>query len=316
MESLAILHAIESQIGREPVSGAGASKTEKNYRQALEGEARTLCERAIALGLAEDLGLEKTGDVTTLATVPADATAQARVELRQPATIAGLEIFQAVMHGLDRELKLAFLCREGDRVAGTPCDILRITGNARAILTAERLALNLLQRMSAIATMTGRFVDKARGSGIEILHTRKTTPGLRAFERYAVLVGGGTLHRAGLYDRVLIKENHITMAGSVTEAVRRARLACPDLIVEVETRTLAEVEEAVGAGADIILLDNMKPDRVREAVALAAGAARLEVSGGINLDNLDSYLIAGIDYISVGALTHSVPAVDMSLILD
>ncbi|MCA9805410.1 MAG: carboxylating nicotinate-nucleotide diphosphorylase [Cyanobacteria bacterium HKST-UBA02] len=266
--------------------------------------------------MAEDLGLEKIGDVTTLATVPEDARAQARVELRQPAMIAGLTIFQSVMQELDRDLNLDFLCREGDRVAGTPCDILRVTGNARAILTAERLALNLLQRMSAIATMTGRFVEKARGSGIEILHTRKTTPGLRAFERYAVLVGGGSLHRAGLYDRVLIKENHITMAGSVAEAVMRSRKAWPALIVEIETRTLAEVEEAVEAGADIILLDNMKPDQVREAVRLVAGAGRLEVSGGINLDNLDSYLIQGIDYISVGALTHSVPAVDMSLILD
>lgn len=300
------------------MSGTSTSKTETgpDYRQALEGEARTLCERAIALGMAEDLGLENAGDVTTLATVPPDAGAQARVELRQPAIIAGLEVFQMVMHGLDRDLKLDFHCQEGDRVAGTPCDILRVTGNARAILTAERLALNLLQRMSAIATMTGRFVEKARGSGIEILHTRKTTPGLRAFERYAVLVGGGTLHRAGLYDRVLIKENHITMAGSVKESVRLSRLACPDLIVEVETRTLAEVEEAVEAGADIILLDNMKPEQVREAVSLVKGAARLEVSGGINLDNLASYLIPGIDYISVGALTHSVPAVDMSLTLD
>ena len=194
--------------------------------------------------------------------------------------------------------------------------MLRATGDARALLAAERTALNFLQRLSGVATLTARCVRAVEGTGAQILDTRKTTPGLRALEKAAVAAGGGVNHRAGLYDMVLIKENHATLAGGVGAAVRAAAAAFPDLPLEVECSTLAEVDEALAAGATRILLDNMGPAELRAAVAHVAGRARLEASGGIGFDTLRAHAETGVDWISIGALTHSAPALDLSLLLE
>jgi nicotinate-nucleotide pyrophosphorylase (carboxylating) len=193
--------------------------------------------------------------------------------------------------------------------------VLRIEGRARALLSAERTALNFLQRLSGVATMAARCVAAIEGTDARILDTRKTTPGLRRLEKAAVAAGGATNHRAGLYDAILIKENHATLAGGVGEAVRRAREQAPELPLEVECRTLAEVDEALAAGAQSILLDNMSPDRLREAVEHVAGRAQLEASGGVTLQTLKEVAATGVNFVSVGALTHSAPALDLSLIL-
>ena len=193
---------------------------------------------------------------------------------------------------------------------------LRIEGSARALLTAERTALNFLQRLSGVATMTARCVEAVEGTGARILDTRKTTPGLRALEKAAVAAGGGTNHRAGLYDAILIKENHAALAGGVGEAVRRARASAPGLPLEVECRTIAEVDEALEAGAPRILLDNMSAEQLRSAVARARGRAELEASGGVTLETLAEIASTGVDFVSVGALTHSAPALDLSLTLE
>ncbi|HEY6398289.1 MAG TPA: carboxylating nicotinate-nucleotide diphosphorylase, partial [Solirubrobacteraceae bacterium] len=206
------------------------------------------------------------------------------------------------------------LGKEGEWREGGP--ILRIEGSARAILTAERTALNFLQRLSGVATMTARCVRAVEGTGARILDTRKTTPGMRTLEKAAVTAGGGTNHRAGLYDAVLIKENHAALAGGVGEAVRRAHARVPDLPLEVECRTLAEVDEALEAGAGRILLDNMTLDQLRAAVRHVGGRAPLEASGGATLETLPEIASTGIQFISVGALTHSAPALDLSLILE
>jgi nicotinate-nucleotide pyrophosphorylase (carboxylating) len=194
--------------------------------------------------------------------------------------------------------------------------VLAIEGRARALLSAERTALNFLARLSGVATQSARYARAIQGTGARILDTRKTTPGLRSLEKAAVLAGGATNHRAGLYDAVLIKENHSTMAGGVGEAVRRARAAAPDLPLEVECRSLAEVQEALAAGAPRILLDNMTPEQLREAVAVVAGRAELEASGGVTLETVREVAATGVDFVSVGALTHSAPALDLSLILE
>lgn len=287
--------------------------------QALERQDASLAEKlmdqAIELSIEEDLGpySDRHKDVTTEATVSPGCIARARVELRQKAIIAGMPVFEKVMKHFDRELSIKRLYQEGEYIEGVPTDIITIEGNAAAILTSERLALNLMQRISAVATLTYEFSKRAKP--IEILHTRKTTPCLRAFERYAVLQGGGALHRSGLYDRILIKENHIVMAGSIKAAIARSKERFPEIEIEIEARTMTEVKEAAGQKVDIILLDNMSSEMVKEAVRLIAGRARIEVSGGITLDCLDSYLIEGVDFISIGALTHSAKSIDMSLIL-
>jgi nicotinate-nucleotide pyrophosphorylase (carboxylating) len=263
--------------------------------------------------LAEDVGY---GDRTTNAIVPAEATARARFEARGKCVVAGLDIATAVFTELDRSAVLTGIVRDGD-VCQAGKVLATVTGSARGLLTGERTALNFLQRLSGIATLTRRFVEAADGN-ITVLDTRKTTPGLRALEKYAVRCGGGTNHRFGLYDAVLIKDNHIRIAGSVAEAVGRVLrdsaggLHAP-VPVEVEAQSLAQVEEAIAAGADTIMLDNLGVDEMREAVRLIAGRTRIEISGGVTLETLPHLASIGADVVSVGALTHSAPAMDISL---
>jgi nicotinate-nucleotide pyrophosphorylase (carboxylating) len=269
-----------------------------------------LIERA----LAEDVG---DGDATTEATVDADTKARATITQKAPGVISGLELAAAVFRRLDPEVELE-LGPEGEwREAGA--FVLGATGKARALLTAERTALNFLGRLSGIATETARVVRAVEEAGgrAKILDTRKTTPGLRRLEKQAVAHGGGANHRAGLYDAILIKENHIAAAGGIAEAVGRARAARPDLPLEVEVRDPAEIEEALEAGAPRLLLDNMSPDEIRAAVAQVAGRAELEASGGVDAQTVLVYAtIEGLHYVSMGALTHSAPGLDLSLALE
>lgn len=259
--------------------------------------------------LAEDVG---TGDVTTEATVASDAIASATITQKAPGVVYGVEVAEAVFQALDASVETERLGPEGEWREDGP--VLAVAGPARALLTAERTALNFLQRLSGIATLTARFVAAAEGTGVELLDTRKTTPGLRLLEKAAVAAGGGTNHRVGLYDAILIKENHIAAAGGIAAAVERARAAAPSLLVEVECSDLAEVDEALDAGANRLLLDNMSPQELRAAVEHVAGRAELEASGGIDLGSLRAYAETGVDYISIGALTHSAPALDLSLL--
>ena len=262
--------------------------------------------------LAEDLG---EGDITTRAVVPEGAEARARISQKEPGVVAGLRVAQATFLRMDPDLLWVAHCPEGKwREAGA---IAEITGSAAAILAAERVALNFLGRLSGVATLTARYVRAVEGTGARILDTRKTTPGLRELEKAAVRRGGGESHRSGLYDALLVKENHAALAGGVGEATRLALERASDgVMVEVECATLAEVEEAVAAGVPRILLDNMEPDELRRAVEAAAGRAELEASGGITLDTVRAVAETGVDFISVGALTHSAPALDVSLLLE
>jgi nicotinate-nucleotide pyrophosphorylase (carboxylating) len=265
----------------------------------------------VARALAEDVGA---GDVTTAATVPATARARATVSQKAPGVIYGLEVASEVFRAVDDALTVAAACDEGVwRESGL---VLRVEGAAASILTAERTALNFLGRLSGVATLTARCVRAVEGTGVRILDTRKTTPGLRALEKQAVRAGGGANHRAGLYDAILIKENHAALAGGVGEAVRAARAAAPGLPLEVECRDLAEVDEALRARAPRILLDNMSVAELREAVRHVAGRAELEASGRMTLEALREVADTGLDFISVGALTHSAPALDLSLLLE
>ena len=262
---------------------------------------------AVRRALAEDLGW---GDVTTEATVPADLRGKGVVLAKADCVLAGLDVAAEAFRQLDPVV--AF---ERHREDGDPCRsgtvVATVRGSARAMLTAERTALNFLQRLSGIATLTRRYVDAALG-GATILDTRKTTPTLRALEKYAVRAGGGTNHRAGLDDGILIKDNHVRLAGGVETAIGRMRLARQEMPIEVEVQSLEEVESAIAAGADIILLDNFSLDAIRDAVKRIGGRAKVEVSGGVTLDRLTELAKTGVDYISVGALTHSAPAVDLS----
>jgi len=255
--------------------------------------------------LAEDLG---DGDVTTEAVVPADARLEASLLLKEDGVVCGLAIAEAVFHELDPEVEFEPLVHDGDRLRGK---VARVSGNARALLTGERTALNLLARLSGIATLTSRYVDAVAGTGTAILDTRKTTPGLRSLEKYAVRCGGGTNHRFGLYDGVLIKDNHLRLGGGVAESVRRAREA--DLPVEVECETLDDVRAALDAGADALLLDNMTLAELREAVLIVGGRAHTEASGGVTLDTVRAIAATGVDSISVGALTHGARSLDVSM---
>lgn len=268
----------------------------------------------IRAALAEDVG---SGDVTTLATVPADAVAAAVMVAREPLVACGLLVAEAVFKELSTELKIERAVKDGDHLSkGQP--LLMVQGPARAILTGERLALNFVQRLSGVATLTSRYVAAVAGTSAQILDTRKTTPGLRRLEKYAVQCGGGVNFRIGLFDQVLIKDNHLAALrneppNAIAAAVRRARSQFPKLLVEVEADTLEQAEQACVAGADIILLDNMKPDELRAAVKLIAGRAKTEASGGVNLSTVRAIAETGVNYISVGALTHSAPAVDIAL---
>jgi nicotinate-nucleotide pyrophosphorylase (carboxylating) len=266
----------------------------------------------VAAALAEDVG---SGDVTTEATVPEGARACARVVQKAPGAVYGFEAFGAVLRALDPGVRVEALVGEGSW--GEPGrEVLRAEGSARALLTGERTALNFLQRLSGVATEAARAARAVEGTGAQVLDTRKTTPGLRALEKAAVAAGGATNHRAGLYDMVLIKENHIAAAGGIGAAVRAARERAPDLPLEVEVRDLDEVDEALAAGAGRLLLDNMTPDELAAAVRHVAGRAKLEASGGVTLDNLKDVAASGVDWVSVGAMTHSAPALDLSLLLE
>ncbi len=269
-------------------------------------------EQLVRRALDEDLG---DGDVTSQATVPAGTRAVATITQKAAGVVFGLDAAEAAFRALDPDVTIERLGPEG-AWREPPAAVLRVTGDGRALLSAERTALNFLQRLSGVATLTARCVRAIDGTGARILDTRKTTPGLRALEKAAVLAGGGVNHRAGLYDMVLIKENHATLAGGVGAAVRAARELFPALPLEVECSTRAEVDEALEAGAPRILLDNMGPDELRATAAHVAGRAELEASGGIVFETLRAHADTGVDFVSIGALTHSAPALDLSLILE
>ena len=256
--------------------------------------------------LAEDLG---DGDLTSEAVIPAGTRCRASLLLKERGVVCGLAVAESVFRELDDDVAFEALHADGELL--DPCELARIEGDARAILAGERLALNVLGRLSGIATLTRRYVDEVRGTRAVVLDTRKTTPGLRALEKDAVRCGGGRNHRLGLDDEILIKDNHLRLAGGIRQALERA--AGADVPVEVECETVDEVREALAAGADRILLDNMTPARLAEAVALAAGRAELEASGGITLDTVRAVAESGVDFISIGALTHSPRALDVSL---
>jgi nicotinate-nucleotide pyrophosphorylase (carboxylating) len=262
--------------------------------------------------LAEDLG---DGDLTTRAVVPEGTRGRARIVQKQPGVPAGLAVTQAVFERVDAGLRWTGLASEGEWREGGP--LAQVEGEAASILSAERVALNFLGRLSGVATLTARHVQAVEGTGVRILDTRKTTPGLRALEKEAVRAGGGVSHRSGLYDAILVKENHSALGGGVAEAARRALARAPDgVAVEVECATLEEVAGALEAGIPRLLLDNMSPDQLRRVVDLVGGRAELEASGGITLDTIRAVAETGVDFISVGALTHSAPALDFSLLLD
>ncbi len=263
----------------------------------------------IRRALAEDIG---SGDATTDSIVPADAISRGQIIAKQAGVVAGLDVAAAVFRLVDERVRLVSHVIEGAAVTDRQA-LATVSGPARGLLTAERTALNCLGRMSGIATLARRFVDAVAGTRAVILDTRKTAPGLRALDKLAVRRGGGQNHRIGLYDMILIKDNHIDYAGSLSEAVRRARAAHSGLEIEVEARTLEEVTAALDLGVERILLDNMPADAMRQAVALSAGRARLEASGNVTLDNVRAVAETGVDYISIGALTHSAKVFDVSL---
>jgi nicotinate-nucleotide pyrophosphorylase (carboxylating) len=265
-------------------------------------------ERVVHAALAEDVGA---GDVTTEATVPTDAVGTAALVVKEAGVVCGLRVAEATFRALDPDLRFEAFASDGDAVE-PPAIVARVHGSERAILTGERVALNFLGRLSGIATLTRRYVDAVAGTGATVLDTRKTTPGLRALEKHAVACGGGRNHRFGLDDAVLVKDNHLRAAGSIRTAIERIRRAT-DLPVEVECETLEDVQEALEVGVDAILLDNMTLEQLREAVAVNAGRARLEASGGVSLDTVRAIAETGVDEISVGALTHSARSLDVSL---
>ncbi len=264
----------------------------------------------IARALAEDVG---SGDITSESTIPPDLRLKGDLVAKQVGVIAGLEVAALVFAAVDTAIQFTPLVNDGDRVTrGTV--VARVFGPARSILTAERTALNFLQRMSGIATDTRRFVDAVAGTRAVILDTRKTCPGLRLLDKWAVRLGGAQNHRTGLYDMVLIKDNHIAAAGGITQAVRKARERAPKgILIEVEVKSLQELDEALALGVDRIMLDNMSLDDIREAVRRVQGRVKLEVSGGVTLSTVTKIAATGVDYISVGALTHSPQALDISL---
>jgi nicotinate-nucleotide pyrophosphorylase (carboxylating) len=266
--------------------------------------------RVVAAGLAEDLTL---GDPTTDGLFGPEAAATMSLLVKAPGIVCGLPIVAAVFAALSPEVVVAPAVADGERVETIPAEIARITGPTRAILSGERTALNLLGRLSGIATLTGRCVAELSGTGATLLDTRKTTAGLRELEKYAVRCGGGTNHRLNLGEALLVKDNHLRLAGGIEAAVAALRRSAPRLRLEVETETLADVREALEAGVNRILLDNMSLDEMRAAVALVGGRVETEASGGITLDNLRSVGETGVDFVSIGALTHSAGSLDVSL---
>ncbi len=260
--------------------------------------------------LHEDMG---SGDMTTNSIVPENSRSVGLIKVKEDAVASGLCIFSAFFRELDPSAEFAAKVKDGENlVDGT--ELGEIECNTRLLLSVERTALNILQRMSGIATLTARYVKETLGTKVKILDTRKTIPGVRALDKYAVSCGGGSNHRFGLFDGILIKDNHIKVAGSIKKAVERVRQQVPHSFpIEVETSSMKQIDEALAAGADTIMLDNMSVDETKAGVLAIKGRAKVEVSGGINLDNVRDYVLAGPDFISVGALTHSAPAVDISL---
>jgi len=271
--------------------------------------------RIVRAALAEDLG---SGDVTTLATVPEETRVTALMVAREPLVAAGLELAEAAFLELCPQAVIQRAARDGERVPAGFALLKIVDAPARAVLSAERVALNFAQRLSGVATLTAQYADAVSTTGARILDTRKTTPGLRRLEKYAVVCGGGMNHRFGLFDRILIKDNHLAALrqeppNAIEAAVRRARARYPQLAVEVEADTLEQSEQAARAGADVILLDNMPVETLRAAVQLVKGRAKTEASGGVNLSSVRAIAETGVDFISVGALTHSARAVDIAL---
>lgn len=271
-------------------------------------------QQAVKFALTEDIG---SGDVTTLATVPEETSAAAVMRAREPLVVAGLALAEAAFRQMSDAVQISGVMQDGRRaVSGNV--LLQISGPARALLSAERVALNFVQRLSGVATLTAQFVEAIHGTNAKILDTRKTTPGWRRLEKYAVTCGGGQNHRLGLFDMVLIKDNHLAALrnaspNAITAAVKSARSKYPNLKVEVEADTLEQVEQAVAAGADFVLLDNMNLNQLRQAVEKCRGHAKTEASGGVNLATVRAIAETGVDFISVGALTHSARAVDIGL---
>ena len=269
---------------------------------------------AVRAALAEDVG---SGDVTSLSTIPVSAKFSVVMSAREPMVVAGIAFAETAFRLLSRKVRVKRLVRDGQALKAGAI-LLRVSGSAREILSAERVALNFVQRLSGVATLTRHYVDEVRGTGAQILDTRKTTPGWRRFEKYAVACGGGRNHRVGLFDMVLIKDNHLAALrdvrpNAVTAAVMSARKKFPKLKVEIEADTLAQVKQAVDAGADIILLDNMSPVGLRAAVKMIGSRAKTEASGGVNLKTVCAIAKTGVNFISVGAITHSARAVDVGL---
>jgi nicotinate-nucleotide pyrophosphorylase (carboxylating) len=268
-------------------------------------------EPIVRAALLEDIG---PGDITTTLCVPAETTATATMLAKSPGVIAGLDVAALAFHLVDPTLQWQSRVEDGAQIGNKPTPIAEITGSARALLTAERVALNFIQRMSGVATVTSRYVRQVAGTQARIADTRKTTPGLRALEKYAVRVGGGFNHRIGLYDAILIKDNHIRAAGGIARAVAGAKARAPHTVkIEVEVTSLAQVEQALAAGVDIILLDNMDLATMRQAVEAIGHRAISEASGGLTEERLAAVAATGVDVLSVGALTHSAPAMDISL---
>jgi nicotinate-nucleotide pyrophosphorylase (carboxylating) len=272
---------------------------------------RLLITRAVEVALAEDLGVR--GDLTTDATVRRGTMSAATFGARRPGVIAGLAIAEAAFHALDTSVVFEPLIADGARVDADAV-VARVSGSAHALLTGERVALNFLSHMSGIATLTRRYVDLVEGTGARIADTRKTTPGLRAFEKYAVRCGGGQNHRSGLFDAILIKDNHIVAAGGIEAALNAARTHAGHMVkIEIEVTDLEELAEALKHKFDAVLLDNMEPSMLREAVALVDGRAITEASGGVSLETVRAIAESGVDLISIGALTHSAPILDLGL---
>lgn len=272
---------------------------------------RLMVDEAVKAALLEDWG--RAGDVTSQATLPASAQASAVIAARKPGVLAGLALAESAFRQTDTALSFEAVLQDGARLA--PKDVVaRIKGPARALLAAERVALNYLGHLSGIATATASFADLIAHTKADIVCTRKTTPGLRAFEKYAVKCGGGSNHRFGLDDAILIKDNHIAVAGGVTKAIDAAKAFAGHLVkIEVEVDTLEQLEEALAAGPDVVMLDNMPPETLKKAVAIAGGKVRLEASGGIELDTVKAVAEAGVDLISSGWITHSAPVLDLGL---
>jgi nicotinate-nucleotide pyrophosphorylase (carboxylating) len=272
-------------------------------------QVRTIVSRA----LVEDLGM---GDVTTSLTVPESKRARGTFYSKQPLVLAGLPVAEEIFRLLEPDYVWDPLIPDGTK-GSARAPLARVEGKAATLLSGERVALNFLQRLSGIATLTRKFKDQLAGLKTELLDTRKTTPGLRILEKYAVRIGGGTNHRMGLDDGILIKNNHIAMAGGIDAAVQRVQRERPaGMPIEVEVRTRQELEEAIAAGTDIVLLDNMSLGEVAECVSLSHGRVLLEVSGGVSLENIRAYAETGVDRISIGALTHSAPAVDINFLIE